>query len=431
MRHTVEAVGSVPEGSSAASRPWSSAGPWRRHTVLFTAQIFVGLGLVVTAAISDVSAIGRVVGIVLTLLVTLALLAWTASDRVVWRGLAALAGGLCGVCVGAAIGPVWLATTGLSVVAAAGLAMLVAGLVLLCSGAWLLIRATPGWWRLAAIPVAFLLLQFVVLPVAGAVYGTHPPPTPVDAVMPPGAERVSFTTPDGVTMVGWYTPSTNGAAIIVLPGSGGSKGSTLAHAAVLADHGYGVLALDSRGTGDSGGLGNAWGWRGVADVTGAVAWLGTRPEVDSERIAALGLSMGGEVALTAAASRTGLAAVVAEGASARVPADLVYLPADLSGIIQRLDGEIMWALAGLMTDAEAPSPLTEAVATAADADVPVLLIVGDAPDEVLAAPHFRRAAPSMEVWEVADTPHIESLARHPEEWQARVMGFLDTALAGT
>jgi dienelactone hydrolase len=401
--------------------------PWRRHAVLVIAQVTVGLGLVVTAAISDVSTIGWAVGIVLALLVSLALLAWTASERVVRRGLAALVGGLFGVCVGGAIGPVWLATTGLSVVAVSGLAALAAGLLLLASGAWLLIRATPGWWRLAAIPVAFLLLQFVVLPVAGAVYGTHPPPTPVDAAMPPSAERVSFETPDGVTMVGWYTPSTNGAAVIVLPGSGGSKASTLAHAAVLTDHGYGVLALDSRGTGDSGGLGHAWGWHGVADVTGAVAWLGTRPEVDPERIAALGLSMGGEIALTAAASGTGLAAVVAEGASSRVPADLVYLPGDVSGLIQRLDGEIMWGLAGLMTDAAPPMPLTEAVAATSDA-MPVLLIVGQASDEVMAAPLLRDAAPSMEVWELPDTPHIESLARHPEEWETRVLGFLDAAL---
>ena len=101
--------------------------------------------------------------------------------------------------------------------------------------------------------------------------------------------------------------------------------------------------------------------------------------------------MGGEVALTAAASGTGLAAVVAEGASSRVPADLVYLPADASGLIQRLDGEIIWALEGLMTDAAPPIPLTEAVAAA---DVPILLIVGQAADEVLPrAPSAARRPP--------------------------------------
>jgi pimeloyl-ACP methyl ester carboxylesterase len=306
------------------------------------------------------------------------------------------------------------------------LACLAAGLVLVAAGAGLLIRATPGWWRLAAIPVAFVLLQFVVLPLAGAVYGTHPPRTPVSGEMPSGAQRIAFDTPDGVTMEAWYTPSANGATVIVLPGSGGDKGSTRPHADVLADHGYGVLALDSRGAGDSSGIGNAWGWHGVADVAGAVGWLRSQEGVDPDRIGALGLSMGGEVAITAAAAELGLRAVVAEGVSARVAGDLAYLPGDASGVIQRLDGEIMWAIADLMTDAVPPIPLTQAVALASE--VPMLVIVGAASDERAAIPLLVQAAPTLEVWDVPDTPHIGSLARHPEDWESRVIGFLDTTL---
>lgn len=50
--------------------------------------------------------------------------------------------------------------------------------------------------------------------------------------------EVALATTDGVELVAWYTPSRNGAAVIVLPGSGGAKGSTVEHAAVLARHGY-------------------------------------------------------------------------------------------------------------------------------------------------------------------------------------------------
>jgi dienelactone hydrolase len=317
-------------------------------------------------------------------------------------------------------------TSGLSVVALLSLAALAAGLLLLASGAWLLIRATPGWWRLAAIPLAFLVLQFVLLPLAGAAYGTHPPRTPLSATKPAGARGVSFGTLDGVTLEAWYTPSRNGAVIILLPGSGGDKGSTVAHAAILVEHGYGVLALDSRGTGESGGSGNAWGWHGTADVAGAMAWLREQPEVDPGRIGALGLSMGGEVAVTAAASEAGLAAVVAEGISARVPADLAYLPDDVSGVIQRLDGEIMWAVADLMTDAVMPMPLPEAVAAVG---VPTMIIVGASADERAAAPILTAAAPALQVWDLPETPHILSLERHPDEWKTRVIGFLDESLA--
>ena len=397
-----------------------------RHRGLVAAILMVGLGLAVLAATSDVSTVGRLVGVALVALFTAGLVALSASDRAVRRGLAALVAGVVGVCAGGGVGPVWLATSGLSVVAIATLAALIAASLLVAAGTWLLVRATPRWWRLAAIPVAFLLLQFVLLPGAGAFYGTHPPRTPLAEPMPGEARAVSFKTPDGVTMAAWYTPTRNGAAVIVLPGSGGAKDSTIEHAGILAEHGFGVLALDSRGTGDSAGIGNAWGWHGPADVAGALEWLLGVNEVDPDRIGVLGFSMGGEVAITAAATDERISAVVAEGVSSRVPSDLAYLPNSVSGWIQRLDGQLMWLAADLMTAASPPAPLTESLAQASR--VPVLILVGSDPDEASAAPLLRNAAPTVEVWALPDTPHIQALTVHPEEWEARVLAFLDRSL---
>jgi hypothetical protein len=59
--------------------------------------------------------------------------------------------------------------------------------------------------------------------------------------------------------------------------------------------------------------------------------------------------------------------------------------------------------------------------------VPILLIVGDDPAEASAAPLLEAVAPEMEVWRLPDTPHIQALARHPAEWEARVIAFLDAA----
>ena len=401
--------------------------PFRRQPVLAAAQLLVGLELVTVVLISDVGSLAHLVGVVLVAMVTGALLVLSLDDRAVRRGSAALLGGILGFSFGAGIGPVWLSTSGITIVALVSLSALVAGVVLLAAAAWILIRAVPRWWRLAALPVAFVILQFVLIPLAGAAYGTHPPQTPLEAEQPANAQLVAFETPDGVTLRAWYTPSANGSTIILLPGSGGAKGSTLAHASILQKHGYGTLALDSRGTGDSGGTGNAWGWHGVADVDGALTWLLAESGVDPGRVGILGLSMGGEVAITAAAADERLGAVVAEGVSARVPADMDYLPGDISGTIQRWDGELMWAVAELMTSATPPPPLREAVTAAAR--VPVLLIVGGAEDEAAAAPALRHAAPSMQLWELPDTPHIQSLRDHPDEWATRVVGFLDEALA--
>jgi hypothetical protein len=58
----------------------------------------------------------------------------------------------------------------------------------------------------------------------------------------------------------------------------------------------------------------------------------------------------------------------------------------------------------------------------------MLLIVGDDPAESRAAPLLEAVAPAMEVWRPPETAHIQSLSRHPAEWESRVVGFLDRAL---
>lgn len=62
---------------------------------------------------------------------------------------------------------------------------------------------------------------------------------------------------------------------------------------------------------------------------------------------------------------------------------------------------------------------------------PVLLIAaGDVPDEQHAAKALRAAAPdSVQVWVVPGADHTGALQTAPQEWESRVIGFLDTALA--
>ena len=86
---------------------------------------------------------------------------------------------------------------------------------------------------------------------------------------------------------------------------------------MLAKNGYGVLLVDPRGYGDSQGDPNAYGWGSTKDIDAAVAWLRRRPDVERRRIGGLGVSMGGEQMLEAAARNRGLKAVVSEGAGVR------------------------------------------------------------------------------------------------------------------
>ena len=48
---------------------------------------------------------------------------------------------------------------------------------------------------------------------------------------------VTFPSSDGVTLAGWYIPSRNGAAVVLLHGAGSTRSGVLDQAAVLAGRG--------------------------------------------------------------------------------------------------------------------------------------------------------------------------------------------------
>src|SRR5262249_49175967 len=114
---------------------------------------------------------------------------------------------------------------------------------------------------------AALVFNYVVFPVRSPVGVPDPPRkrvVPADLGRP--YESVSVRTKDGLRLAGWYVPSRNGASVIAFPGRRGP----VAHARMLVRHGYGVLLLDMRGTGESDGDSNALGWSAGADVETAI-----------------------------------------------------------------------------------------------------------------------------------------------------------------
>jgi dienelactone hydrolase len=240
-------------------------------------------------------------------------------------------------------------------------------------------------------------------------------------------QDVVLNTVDGVQLSAWYVPSANRAAVVVLHGAGSTRTDVLDQALVLARHGYGVLLPDTRGHGRSGGHAMDFGWYGNRDLDAAVTYLASRPDADASRIAALGESMGGEQALTAAAGDTRIHAVVAEGVTARVPGDGAWLPRDTVGLITRGELAVTYGASYLLSGAPRPIPLRDAVA--ATAGRPVLIIAGGGEGEIPAARFSRVAAPdSVQVWDIPDTGHTRGLATYPAEWTTRVITFLDQAL---
>jgi dienelactone hydrolase len=173
-----------------------------------------------------------------------------------------------------------------------------------------------------------------------------------------------------------------------------------------------------------------FGWYGDADIEGALAFLFRQADVDSTKIGVVGLSMGGEEAIGAAAADPRIAAVVAEGATGRTEADKAWL-ADAHGFrgsIQRGLEWIEYSLTDLLTDASKPVALVDAARMATPR--PILLIAaGEVEDEQRAAEYINSRSPdTVTVWTVPGARHIGGLSTSPSEWEQTVIGFLDYAL---
>ncbi|MBN1179217.1 MAG: alpha/beta fold hydrolase [Anaerolineae bacterium] len=132
-------------------------------------------------------------------------------------------------------------------------------------------------------------------------------PSDPTATPPPSTayRRLGIDASDGVTLVGAFYPPAQGVGpgVLLLHALGGHKEDWATLATQLQEAGYGVLALDARGHGESGGTFDpqADGDLLVDDVLRAWAVLAYQPEVDPERTAMVGASIGANLGLRAAA----------------------------------------------------------------------------------------------------------------------------------
>ncbi len=268
---------------------------------------------------------------------------------------------------------------------------------------------------------AAALVIFVVVPIDSAIWLTSKPRQHVTATLGVPHSDVTLHTKDDVRLTGWYVPSRNGAAIVLVHGGGGgNRGGAVRHAQLLAAHGYGVLLYDERGRGGSSGQTNGMGWDWDRDVTAAVDWLAAR---GIARVGTLGLSTGAEAVITQAAYDPRVHAVVAEGVIGRSSTD-TKLQGDWSA-------DLYWRIAFLTIAAQTgdsePQPLTSELRRLAPR--PLLLIASgtDAP-ETKPLNAFRRAGgPTMQVW-VVHAGHTAASKTFPQEYARRVLGFFDRAL---
>jgi uncharacterized protein len=317
-----------------------------------------------------------------------------------------------------------------------GLLAIPAGLSLVALGAvtlWRTRRTDNGlrrrYLRRSGWTALGLVTTFVVLfPLSIAYVITHAardvvPPARLGAAY----ERVSFTTGDGLRLRGWYVPSRNRAAVIAFPGRKGPQ----AQARMLVRHGYGVLLFDRRGEGESDGDPNALGWAGERDLNAAVAFLQRRSDVDRARIGGIGLSVGGELLIQAAAESDGLRAIVSDGAGARSIREDFARPG--TGKWVEVPASLVITVGATLFSNHTPPPNLKSLAPRISPRS-AFFIYGehDQPNVVELTPSYYAAAGEPKaIWEVRGAGHTQGAEAHPRDYERRIVAFFDGALLAT
>jgi fermentation-respiration switch protein FrsA (DUF1100 family) len=233
-------------------------------------------------------------------------------------------------------------------------------------------------------------------------FPTPGPVPPADSVLP-GAEDVTFETPDGLRLAGWFVPAPPGGppgrvgrarpAVLVCNGNGGDRSMRAPLAAALSRMGLAVLLFDYRGYGGNSGHPTEAGL--AADARAALGYLVERPEVDPERVIYFGESLGAAVALRLATERPPAALVLRSPFASLAEVGRRHYPVLPVSLLLR-DRYDSAALAGRL-------------------DAPLLVVAGGR-DQIVPASHSRRlfdAAPQpkrLVVFDGADHNDDELLA---------------------
>jgi pimeloyl-ACP methyl ester carboxylesterase len=231
---------------------------------------------------------------------------------------------------------------------------------------------------------------------------------------------------DEIQLSGWYIPSENRAAIILLHGYGSNRLEMVSRAEVLADYGYGVLQYDLRGHGESGGVVRAFGWPDLTDVQTALSFLSAREDLDPNRIGILGFSIGGQIAIRAAAEYDQIKAVIADDPGFVTVDDAP--PASNSN--ERITNSLSWLYGrsvSLWTGIPVPPGVPEKIFEIAPR--PILFIdTGPGEGRGLVRHFYELAGEPKEIWEIPEAFHGGQFEARPQEYEERMIRFFNQAL---
>jgi uncharacterized protein len=247
-------------------------------------------------------------------------------------------------------------------------------------------------------------------------------------------QAVSFTNEDGLRLDGWYAPpDEDGAALVLVHGHAAERGQYRQEIAALTARGYGVLVFDLRNHGTSEGEVTSMGYYEIGDVRAAFDFLAAQPEVNPERIALYGHSMGAATAVRSMARIPQARALLITAGFA----DFADLARDGVRIRTGLPGtpfaEIIVWMTGRMAGADLFT-LNPEEDIAQIAPRPVMIVHGDL-DVVVPVTHGERlyaaAGEPKTLHIIPGAGHAYLLASDPDFFAGEVLPFLDEHLRGS
>jgi len=259
----------------------------------------------------------------------------------------------------------------------------------------------------------------------------------------------NISAPDGAVLRGWLVlPQTDSASnsppnhvnmngpadwVILFHGVSDNRVGDLGVADFLLRAGYGVAMMDSRAHGESEGDLATYGWKESYDVRNIVTSL---EDAEHPRcVFAFGVSMGGGIALQAAALDPRIAAVAAEAPFTSFrEASYDYAGFHRNPWLGRILFRSVVESGFIATKRMAgfwPSDVSPEKSVAQRA-FPILLI-SDGDDVVLPLRHQQSivaaAAGPKELWIVPGATHASAMGVAPEEYQRHVLAFFTAARA--
>ena len=300
-------------------------------------------------------------------------------------------------------------------------------------------QMSPRKWlkAIALIIVSFILFYAIAKPLVHSYFLAHPFRRVADLTpeaLGAPVERVAFQATDGVELVGWFVPGEgSGATILVSHGSGANGPGTYPGVAFLNRTGYNVFVFDHRAHGQSGDKATTFGPREVRDLIGAGRYVRSRPDVDPNRIGAIGCSMGSGIVIGAAAQDQMIKAVVAESVYGSL--GQVWNRFGSMGIrdtsIRWTWGPPMrwgtWLWTGENIAKFKPESLIGRISPR-----PVFVIHGERDNAACTVADarylYQSAVEPKELWIVPGAGHCSAHAIVPHEYEERVTQFFDQAL---